>query len=377
MAQKLLKKYMSASVLALNAVLLILAVRYINKSGVDKVILTDILILLGLCNVFQFGIPVAFSSTIAKHNTIPNSLYKLSIYILCVSLLVLIVIGHYLLGVDIQYLAIIPIIVICNNFRGISEGKGEFWLSAALKLFTSALLLWLIMLCYQIDSIWILFTILLITALFVQFFQSTYVVKDVKITFNYIPFLIQSFMSFSTVYLDRLVMKVIAIDIQYVNFTLTQEILFRPIGLATILAAYHFYQLNSNNQQTVRLGIKSYALHLIMIAVSISLFMLFNIDDVYFKFSGLTVENYDIVIGLMWFSLIFSLYLQRMVLALVEYKFGLYLLILAFSISSLTGVLMTVNYQSAVYSFLIRSVVEVVILTIGLCRPIWKSLNTT
>ena len=370
MVDKLLKKYTSGSVLVLNAVLLIIAVKYINKSDIDKVALTDILVLVGLCNVFQFGIPVAFASTIAKHKIITTSLYKLSIYILGLSFLALIVIGYYLVGVDIKYMAIIPVILICNNFRGISEGKGEFWLSASLKLFSSSLLIWMIMLCYEVDTVWILFIILWTIALYLQLLQSRYVVKDVDTKFNYVPFLMQSFLTFSTVYLDRLIMKVISIDLAYVNFTLTHELLFRPIGLASIFAIYHFYQLNSCNRCTVRLGVKSYALHLIVIAVCISGAMLFNIDDMYFDFSGLKIKNSDIVIGLMWFLLILSLYLQRMVLALVEYKLGLYLLIIAFSVSSLVGVLITISYQSAVYSLLSRSMVESLILAIGLCRTI-------
>lgn len=365
-----MKRYSSILALALNFYLTILAVRFISSSTENQDIFTDLLILVGLANIMQLGIPVAFSASVARYAGLSERLFRQSlIFVFATCCVFAVIILGLFPGLG-YFVLILPFVFFSNNLRGIQEGRGNFWWSNLLKLSTSSVLIWALIITYGTQLAFYLYIVTIGAATYLFLKMKIVVNEKAPTDFDYAPYFIQSIVVLSTVYIDRFVVKIFSDAVSYTNFVLLHEAIYRPVAIFTVFAALHFYQINSQQRHVIFTGLKNYAFQLIAGFLSITAFVYLNFSDFYFAHAGLSLDLGKIELVLVWFLPILSIYLQRVVLGLMPTNASLRVLMAAAITSSLVGGAVTYSYELAPYSLLCRSLVEVVILSVALCSKL-------
>ena len=371
-----MKKYSTITILALNFLLNILAIRYINYFTGDTLILVDVLFLIGVVQVFQFGVPVTFSSEIARYGGISRDSSRIAYIILFFTALLLLQYLYFQLREMLILLPILIFIILCNNYRGILEGIGVFWLSHFIKLFTSSIILWLLILIHTSVLMYFLMFSTAILSVFIIFKINKKTAKHVYKEHKYLPGILQGCIVLSALYLDRLILKVYSDPETFVNFTLLQEAAYRPIAVVTIFASYHFYQLNSDEKQVFFTGLRAYVLQVLIAAAALYFICSLELYAVYFEILGFETLVSNNMMFLTWMLLIVTIYLQRVSLALLPWKMAAYVFTLCCVLSSVVGVLVTLHFESAIYSLLARALLECCImftvLVIFTCHRLYR-----
>lgn len=363
--------------LGLNFLLNLLAVRYINRSIENSFELIDVYVLLGLIQVLQFGVPISFSAEIARNRVLSSNSYRISIFIWVVTAVFLTIYLCIQTPSMLIYIPILMLVVLVNNYRGILEGLGKFYSSHSAKLISSALLFWFIIYLIRSEGIYIFS----IVAFFLNF-VLIYVIKG-AVNFEvshiddqkYLPALVQSLIPLSLLYIDRIVLRSYANPDAYINFTLMQEAIYRPIGFITIFASYHFYQISSGESKIFWLGIRFYLFHILLSLLGLGILFLLDAYEIYFSALGFELNFSNFCLLATWFLLILSAYMQRIVLSVRVSRHSILILMAACVTSSIVGALTTLYFSSAVYSLLGRAVVECCILVFGMLSIKYPGTN--
>lgn len=349
-------------VLFINFGLNLLVVKYIGLNADNSPQLTDIYTLIGAAQLIQFGVPVMLAAQIARHDSLSSEILKvtnrITLFVSAISLVI-----SYMVFSNVFYVSFfIPFIVIINNYRGILEGRGAFWESFSIKLLSSSIILWILLLIQGTIAKFSLVLCALVISVWVWRIIQQDSSNSVKNDRRILPFVIQSGLVFSLIFIDRLIIKVISVSEGYVTFVLMQEVVFRPVSIITIFATLHFQQLNSKDSAVIVRGLRNYFSQLLVAFILIIFIVQTGLVHAYLAFFDIFYDFSDALIGATWMALIFSIYLQRITLSFLSDYWSLYSLITTGILSLFFGIFLTSFFQSAVYSLLGRAMLEILVM---------------
>ena len=204
------------------------------------------LLLVGLFPVLALGFPTIIVAQISKEGYITDKFFsKILFYGLLLSLISFNI--CYFIFPKIWWLFIAaPLIFLLLCWRGYFEGKKSFWSSAATKIFVSSGILILSSMIMTHVAFQFIFIptcsfIILFLAWRLKSLTGSLVATDIPLA----PFMLQSLLTLSIIYLDKFFLKLTGSASSYVDFTLSHEAIYKIISLFMIFSIFHFPEINS------------------------------------------------------------------------------------------------------------------------------------
>ena len=228
--------YSSISLTVINALVILYFISVVSQFEIsEKTKFTDLLLLIGLFPVFALGFPTTIVAQISREGWITESFFrKIVFYGLLLSLISFTI--CYLVFPKIWWLFVAaPLIFLLLCWRGYFEGKKSFWFSAGTKIIVSSGILILssmimTQIAFQIIFILTCGFIILVLAWRLKSLARPLTATEIPL----VPFMLQSLLTISIIYVDKFFLKLTGSASSYVDFTLTHEAVYKIISLFMI-----------------------------------------------------------------------------------------------------------------------------------------------
>ena len=374
--------YSSISLTVINALVILYFISVVSQFEIsEKTKFTDLLLLIGLFPVFALGFPTTIVAQISREGWITESFFrKIVFYGLLLSLISFTI--CYLVFPKIWWLFVAaPLIFLLLCWRGYFEGKKSFWFSAGTKIIVSSGILILssmimTQIAFQIIFILTCGFIILVLAWRLKSLARPLTATEIPL----VPFMLQSLLTISIIYVDKFFLKLTGSASSYVDFTLTHEAVYKIISLFMIFSIFHFPEINSKTFSERRRGITAYSIQIFSAFIIVIIFIYSGLCLAYLGALNLEIRKVDYWVFGAYIFPIASLYLQRMCLAFLKEKIKLLSILITLVASNIVGLTSTYLFADAFITLTVRGIIETVIflialLNLGLRSNLTENLN--